>query len=312
MQPTEQPKQSKWSVHLTGPALIIIAAALWAFDGIIRRSLYVLLPLHIVFFEHLVGSLILLPIGVVYLDQTKLTKKEWLMVVIVSLLSGLLGTLFFTVALLKTQYISFSVVFLLQKLQPLFAITTAVIFLKEKINKKYVAWALLALLAAYFVTFPNGIVNFATGSATVVAALFALGAAAAWGSATTFSKMALQNQNSTLITALRFWITTVLAFIAIVVFGTFPQLHTPTISQLLRFILIGLSTGMVALLIYYRGLKTTPVRISAILELTFPFLAVFIDVVLYHTVLAWTQYLAAIVLLFAMYQITKLQYTHEI
>jgi len=86
----------------------------------------------------------------------------------------------------------------------------------------------------------------------------------------------------------------------------------PTISQSARFIIIALSTGMVALLIYYRGLKTTPVRVSTILELTFPFLAVFIDVVFYNSVLSVSQYVAAAVLLFAMYKITVLQNKHEI
>lgn len=302
----------KEKLVITGPLLIIVAAALWAVDGVIRRSLYSMLPIHIIFWEHLVGALILLPLGAVFLDQTRLTKKEWAAVIFVSFLSGLLGTLFFTTALLKTQYISFSVVFLLQKLQPIFAITTAVIFLKEKINKKYILWALLAVVAAYFVTFPNGVVNLGTGAGTIVAALFALGAAAAWGSSTTFSKIALTEQNSTLITALRFWITTVMAFIAILILGKFPTLAFPTISQGLRFVVIALSTGMVALLIYYRGLKKTPVRVSTILELTFPFLAVFIDVVFYHSVLSVSQYVAAVVLLFAMYKITVLQNKHEI
>lgn len=299
-------------IKITGPILIIIAASLWAVDGVIRRSLYELLPLHIIFWEHLVGALILLPIGFAFWDQAKLSKKEWAMIVFVSLLSGLIGTLFFTTALLKTQYISFSVVFLLQKLQPLFAITTAVIFLKEKVSKKYLAWAALALVAAFFVTFPNGMINFSTGSATAIAALFALGAAAAWGSSTTFSKIALSQQNSTLITALRFGITTVLAFIAIIIFGKFGTLAFPTIPQSIKFIIIALSTGMVALLIYYRGLKFTPVRVVTILELIFPVLAVFIDVVYYDSILTVTQYLAAAVLLFAMYNITVLQNKHEI
>ncbi len=297
---------------LSGPVLIIIAALLWALDGVIRRSLYSMAPLHIIFWEHLVGALILLPIGFAFWDQTRLSKKEWGMIIFVSFLSGLVGTLLFTTALLKTQYISFSVVFLLQKLQPLFAISTAVIFLKEKINKRYLGWAVLAVGAAFFVTFPNGMINFSTGAGTLLAALLALGAAAAWGSSTTFSKIALSGQNSTLVTALRFWITTVMAFIAIMIFGPVSTFDLPTTSQAARFILIALSTGMVALLIYYRGLKTTPVRVSTLLELTFPFIAILIDVVMYHTVLLPTQYLAAAVLLFAMYKITVLQNKHEI
>lgn len=305
-------QQAMRAVSVRGPVLIIIAASLWALDGVIRRSLYDLLPLHIIFWEHLVGMLILLPIGLTLWKQTTLTRKEWLAIIFVSLLSGLLGTLFFTTALLKVNFISFSVVFLIQKLQPLFAITFAVLFLKEKISKDYLIWALLALVSAYFVTFPNGVVNLKTGDGTVIAALYALGAAFAWGSSTAFSKMALQNQNATFITSLRFCITALFAFIAIVLFGKFSTLVVPTFSQSLRFIVIALSTGMVALLIYYKGLKTTPVRVSAILELTFPFLAVLIDVLLYHNILALSQYGAAVILLFAMYRITMLQNKNEI
>jgi hypothetical protein len=82
---------------------------------------------------------------------------------IIALLSGLLGTLWFTTALVKVNFISFSVVFLLQKLQPLFATSAGVLLLKEKINKQYLLWAALAIVAAYFVTFKNGYVSFATG-----------------------------------------------------------------------------------------------------------------------------------------------------
>lgn len=297
---------------LSGPTYIIIASLLWALDGVIRRTLGDVPPLHIIFFEHLVGALILLPIGFVFWDQTKITKREWGFIGLVSLFSGLLGTLFFTAALLKTMFISFSVVFLIQKLQPLFAISSAAIFLKEPIGKNYIKWALLALVAAYFVTFPNGAINFGTGGGTITAAALALGAAVFWGTSTTFSKIALTDQNSTLITALRFGLTTILAFVAISMTGSLGDITIPTGGQALRYIIIALSTGMVALLLYYRGLKTTPVRVVTILELTFPFVAVLIDVFLYHSVLAVSQYLAGFVLLFAMYNIARLQNEHKI
>ncbi len=308
MENTQETKQQETIRPLfSGPTYIVIAALLWGLDGILRRSLQGVPPLHIIFFEHLVGSLILLPAGFAFWGQTKITKKEWGVIALVSLLSGLLGTLFFTAALLKTMFISFSVVFLLQKLQPIFAIGTAHLFLREPISKKYIGWALLALIAAYFVTFPNGIINFATGTGTIVAALLAFGAAVAWGSSTTFSKMALKDHNSTLITALRFWLTTLMAFAVIVISGAFHTVAWPTGSETIRYVIIALSTGMVALLLYYRGLKVTPVRISTILELTFPFVAVLIDVFLYHTVLAPLQYVAGVVLLYAMYRIAGLR-----
>lgn len=291
----------------TGPILIIVAALLWAIDGVIRRNLYTLPPITIIFFEHFIGLIILSPFVFKYVLETKLTKREWWLIVLIAILSGLLGTLWFTTALLKVHFISFSVVFLLQKLQPIFAITSASIFLKEKFEKKYIVWAVLALVSAYFVTFPNGLVNLSTGEGTIIAALYALGAAFAWGTSTTFSKMLLGNVRAEVSTFYRFLFTILVALPVILIFGYSSSLAVVTIPQLGLFTLIALSTGMVALLIYYKGLARTPVHISTILELTFPFIAILIDMKLYHTVLVPMQWIAALMLVFSIYKIAKLR-----
>lgn len=289
-----------------GPLLIVIAAVLWGLDGVLRRSLYALPPVIIVFYEHLIGLLLLLPALVSSVKKESLSHREWLAVLWVSLLSGLLGTLWFTTALLKVQFIPFSVVFLLQKLQPLFATLAGVILLKEKITKDHALWAGFALVSAYFVTFPGGQVNFATGSGTVVAALFAVGAAFAWGSSTAVSRLALKNHSDTLITGLRFFLTTLMALVGVYLLGQSDALLLPTLPQLSRLVVIALSTGMLALWIYYKGLKKTEVKVATILELVFPLTAVIIDLVFYQTTLATSQYLAAGALLFSIWQMSKL------
>jgi len=286
-----------------GPMLIAAAAALWAFDGIIRRSLYTLEPIVIVFYEHLVGTVILLPtlFKTVWTD----VRKIWRSLAFVSVFSGLLGTLWFTAALLAVQFIPFSVVFLLQKLQPIFAIGSARVILKEQFSKDYLKWAALALIAAYFVTFPTGRILLAQQGNNVIAALYALGAAFGWGVSTTFSKKMLKVLPSQQSTAVRFVATTGVTLLVLLATLGLGGLAVPTISQWGRFIFIALSTGMVALMIYYRGLKTTPVRVSTIMELVFPLLAVFIDAVVYRTILAPTQYAAAAVLLLAAARVAK-------
>ncbi len=290
-----------------GPALIIIAALLWAFDGVIRRFLYALPPITIISFEHLIGLVILAPFAWKAAIKTRLGKKEWFLVALIAVLSGLLGTLWFTTALLKTNYISFSVVFLLQKLQPLFAIGSAAIFLHEKMHKRYITWAALALVSAYFVTFPNGLVNFATGEGTVIAALYALGAAFAWGTSTTFSKMLLNKISSQASTFFRFLITVIVAFPFIFISGNSSSIGIITPSQIGLFALIAVSTGMVAILIYYKGLSKVSVHVSTILELTFPFVAILIDMVMYHNFLTWPQWIASILLVGSIYEIARLR-----
>lgn len=292
---------------ISGPLLIMGAALLWAVDGLIRRHLYSLPPITIIFFEHIVGLIILFPFVYKYVFKARLTKKEWGLVFLVSILSGLLGTLWFTTALLKVHFISFSVVFLLQKLQPIFAITTAAIFLKEKFNKKYIIWALLAVVAAYFVTFENGYVNLATGAGTIIAALYALGAAFAWGTSTTFSKMLLGKVRAEVSAFYRFLFTVAIALPVLWMFGHGASLGAVTFTQFQLFVLIAVSTGMVALVIYYKGLAKTPVHISTILELLFPFAAILIDMVVYKNALSLSQWVATAVLLYSIYQIVKLR-----
>src|SRR3989344_2210017 len=115
-----------------GPLLIFIAAVLWDLDGILRRSLYGLPPITIVFFEHLIGLIIIAPFLWKAWTRETLTRKEWGVLGVVALLSGVLGTLFFTTALLKVNFIPFSVVFLIQKLQPIFAVGMAWVVLGER------------------------------------------------------------------------------------------------------------------------------------------------------------------------------------
>jgi drug/metabolite transporter (DMT)-like permease len=79
----------------------------------------------------------------------------------------------------------------------------------------------------------------------------------------------------------------------------------PTGNEFLSLFAIAFSTGLVAMYIYYRGLKTVPVHVSAILELTWPIIAVIVDYFIFDTVLHWTQYVAVLFLIGSMYMVTR-------
>src|SRR3989338_4190039 len=144
-----------------GSLAVVLAAFLWSLDGLLRRSLYSLPPGVIVFWEHLLGLVVLLPLILPRMRALRsFTKKQWVAIVGVAFLSGLLGTLFYTAAL---GYIQFSVVVLLQQLQPLFAIAFAGLLLKEPLTKRFGALTVIALVAAYFVSFPDLRVHLAQG-----------------------------------------------------------------------------------------------------------------------------------------------------
>ena len=289
-----------------GPLFVFAAAILWGLDGILRRSLYSLPPISIVLLEHVIGLIIIAPFFLRAWRKETLQRSEWYALGIVAALSGVVGTLFFTTALLKINFIPFSVVFLIQKLQPIFAVAMAAIVLKERISPTYAMWAALALLAGYFVTFPMGVVNFGEGGAYVTAALFALGAAIAWGSSTALSRYTLLNHSNTFIIGMRFLLTIPIAFVVMIALGAVGSLADVTLPQYGILAVIAVSTGMFALWLYYRGLTTTPVRTATILELAYPTTAVLVDYFLYGTVLHLSQYIAAAVLLFVMYRISML------
>ncbi|OGE32723.1 hypothetical protein A3D83_04120, partial [Candidatus Daviesbacteria bacterium RIFCSPHIGHO2_02_FULL_41_10] len=219
--------------------------------------------------------------------------------------SGALGTIFYTAALGKVNYIQFSVVVLLQQLQPIWAILAAAILLKEKITRNFLIWAVIALISAYFITFKDLRINLETGSGTLIAGLLAISAGFLWGSSTAISKFVLNKVSFLTATALRFLLAPIFAFLFIASFNQVPSMFTLTNDQWISLILITISTGMVALLIYYYGLKRTPARITTICELVWPASAIFIDYFYFQRGLSATQILGVVVLLFAIYKITK-------
>lgn len=290
-----------------GPLFVIIAALLWSVDGLLRISLYSLPPAVIVFYEHLLGAFFLLLISFKWLkDLKKMTKKEWIAIGVVSLFSGALGTIFYTAALQQIHYTQYSVVVLLQQqLQPIWAIGTAAILLKEKITKRFLGWAALALIAAYFISFKDLQVNLATGAGTAMAALLALGAGLMWGSSTAISKYVLNKVSFITGTALRFFLAPIFALMLVFGNNQTSALFSLNAGQWQTLLLITFSTGMVALGFYYYGLKKTPARITTLCELVWPASAILIDYSYFHKSLSITQMLGIGVLLFAIYQVTK-------
>jgi DME family drug/metabolite transporter len=292
-----------------GPLFVIIAALLWSFDGVLRIGLYSLPPAVVVFYEHLLGAAILLFFSFRWFgDLKKMTRREWIAILIVSLFSGALGTILYTAALGKINYSQYSVVVLLQQqLQPIWAIAAASVLLRERISKRFILWAVLALCGAYMISFKDLQVNLATGSGTAIAALLALSAGFMWGTSTAISKFVLNKVSFLTGTALRFFLAPVFAFMFVAGSNQTQALFTLTQPQWASLIIITLSTGLVALGFYYYGLKKTPARVTTLCELVWPASAIMIDYFYFHKSLSMTQFAGVALLLICIYQVTKKQ-----
>src|SRR3989344_2473221 len=250
----------------SGPLLIMLAAALWAVDALIRTPLTQQIPASgIVFLEHLIGFLVLSPVFVLLLKNipAKLAKNDWLNLAAVTLVSSIGGTLFFTEAL-KQSFSSgdFVTPLLLQKTQPLIVIALSVIFLKERLTPRYLLFTPLALLGSYLMSFgltPPAL----TLQGKELVFVLALGAALGWGSGTIFSKNLLKKLNFAESTTIRFLAAIPLSLVVMLLLQQSVPPTALNSEALLRFVLIALSTGAVGLLIYYKGLAIRTKRSKA-------------------------------------------------
>ena len=283
----------KYAPHLA----VIFAALLWSIDALLRQSLYALPALLIITIEHAVGTLIFIPFLKKYWNDIKgLLQSGWISILWISLLGGMGGTYFYTKALSYVGYIDLSIVVLLQKLQPVFAMSLAAIILKEKLSKKYILLAFLAIIGGYLVTFgKNSVPNWDDN--TLIAALLALLAAFCWGSSTAIAKKALVSLHYSAVTGLRLAVTTLISLIIIIIFN-FEILNVDiSLNQWSMIIIIVLSSGTFALFIYYYGLNKLPASHTTLFELFWPLSAVIIDWIRNGEPLAFMQLLGAALLL---------------
>jgi len=280
------------------PALAVISAAiLWSFDGILRQNLYTLPSFLIVALEHLIGAIIFLPLLLKgWKEVSDLHQRGWISVLWISVCGGILGTFFYTKALSYVNFIDLSVVVLLQKFQPIFAIALAAIILKEKITKRFLVLAVTAIVGGYFVTFGDQPLN-EWSDKTIIAALLSLLAAFSWGSSTVLGKHALKRLSFKTVTSLRLTVTAAIMFFILISTGEVEAMSQVSIENWKYIFIIVLTTGSIALFIYYYGLNHLPASHVTLYELFWPLSAVAMDWYIYGRVMSVVQLLGAIMLL---------------
>ncbi|MDH5404459.1 MAG: DMT family transporter [Candidatus Heimdallarchaeota archaeon] len=274
-----------------GPIFISLAAILWTTDIWVRGNLQgYLTASQIVLLDHAFIIIIISPLIIKNFRVLRNFKlKEWFALLFI----GIGGSALATVALTQGfftgnypfQYVA--VVVLLQQTQPIIAIGLAHVLLKEKLPRYYYIFSLFALIGVYLIIFPppvegRGIfsgssiwLNNFSSDQGIKASIYGLIAACLWGGSTVFGRYLLKHSSSNLdylqMTAFRFFI----AFIFLIGFVGFtdkyPTLTTLSEPRVIPSILyMALIVGLLSLVLYYKGLKTTHASISAISELAYP------------------------------------------
>ncbi len=290
------------------PLFIIIAASLWGVDGIVfRPALYNLPVALVVFVESFVVSVILFPVLFRFRHELRnLTREEILSFLGVAFFGGAVGTMAITKALFYVSYVNLSIVILIQKFQPLFAISLASLLLKEKLSKVFFLWAGLAIIGSYFLTFGFNTPVFSLENKTLIAVLYSLLAAFSFGFSTVLSKKGIKNLSHTTATVVRFYFTLLIMLFVLLGTGSYSAFGLITQKQIMIFIAIAFSTGGLAIYLYYIGLKYVSASESTILELAFPVTAIFLEYLIHGKLLNAPQWLGAIILVYSIYKITRL------
>ncbi|MCM8746432.1 DMT family transporter [Thermomicrobium sp. CFH 73360] len=284
---------TRWGVFV-----VALGASLWAIDAPIRKPLTETLPAtSIVLAEHLFLALYALP---VLLWQRRafaaLSLRSWLALVAIAWGASGLATVLFTTAF---RIGNPTTVILLQKVQPLVAVLLAAFLLRERLPRLYWPCFVVALAGAYLVSFGRAAFEpiWLLPQERILTALLALAAAALWGSATVLGRYMLGALPFPTLAAARFLLA--LPFLAVLALleGTFARTWAVGLAQEApRLFLLALVPGLLAMLVYYAGLRQTRASYATLAELAFPALAIVVNwLTLGTTIDAWQ--LAGFVLL---------------
>lgn len=261
-------------VKKRSPLLVFLASLMWAVDGPFRKPLLVggLAPAFVGLLEHFFSSIASLPgLWQSRAQFRSLTSRQIAGLLYIGAGASALGALLFVKGAVAMNY-NFTVAALLQKIQPLFAILLAAVFLKERISAKFWFLAVPAFFGAYLVSFgavsPLALWS-STGSVSLLGPFLAILAALLWAGGTVVGRSLLFGLDFKFVTGMRF-VVGFLFLIGYVFFTGHAQFALMSTLMWRNVVIISLLTGFFALLLYYYGLKNTKASVATLMELGYP------------------------------------------
>ena len=250
-------------VAAPGALLIALAAALWGTDALLRKPLAESTQAAtIVFGEHLVLVLLTLPLIPPALAAVRRAGARYLAAAVaIGVGASAIATILFTQAFVEGDPVTPVV---LQKIQPLVAVVGAWFILRERPRRNF-GWFLAGgLIGTWLIAFPS---PFDIHVDAALPALMAIGAAVLWATGTVLGRLLATRLEFQHVTALRFAFGLPASAIAVLLVGA-P--FTTSGTDFAWIAALAIVTGLVALSLYYIGLRRTPAVIAALAELTFP------------------------------------------
>jgi len=266
-----------------GTAIVAVAASLWATDVVFRRGLTeTISATEIVFWEHVVLAVARL---------RGLRPLDWLAVIVLGGGSSVAATILFTKAL--TVGGDPTTPLLLQKLQPVFAVSFAWVLLGERVRPRYF-WFLAAALVGSYLLVLDDAGRLAPSHAS--APLLAVGAAVLWALGTVLGKHLGARLRPSELTGMRFACGLPIAALLLLTRGGGGPVLSAQWSDAPSLVALALVPGLIALLLYYRGLERTTASAATLAELAFPATALIVNAIAFGVTLGAVQVVGLLVL----------------
>ncbi len=269
---------------MAGFLLIILACSFWALDTLIRYPLIKsgLNATTLVFYEHLLLTIIF---SIVFFKSLKKVWQAKTSHYFYFFMVGGVGSAFATIAFSRAFiFLNPSLVILLQKFQPLVVILLARVVLKEQIKKAFIFWAGICLVGALLISYED-ILSLNIRGKDLTDTLFGPGALQGyilvmfsifgWGAATVFGKkLGTEGYSDEQIMSGRF----IVGFLCLLPFGiSQTDLFTHSIETYGKISLMVLVSGLLAMYVFYQGLRKISARACSLAEMFFPFMAVIVN-----------------------------------
>ncbi len=285
---------------------IIWAGILWWIEAIlILPNLYSLPVPLVVWIQTTLLTLMLTPFFYKHFAAYKnMSSQQWLIILCIALLWWVIGIIAITKALFYVNYVNLSIVVLIQKLQPLFAIWLASIFLKEKLHSHFLLWSWLALIWTYIMTFWLSLPNMNTGWHLIIASGLALLAAISFGSTTVLTRKFLHSVSPLDWSYLRIVLSTLILSIIILNNWEYQAIWSITPQQLWYFWAIAI-TWWVWIYFYNLWLRSTKASIGTLCELSFPLTAILLEFFIRGNILTLTQFSWVMLLMISVMMIVR-------
>ena len=290
-----------------GWILIIIASTMWGIDGILLTPRYFSYGFFdvkfIVFVSHLVPTIILSALfwreykKIKYFD-----KNDFIYYILIALFGGTIGTLSIVKALQLSNF-SLSLVTVIQKMQPIFAVILAYFVLNEKPQKKFYIILVITLISLYFLIFGLSNPKFLPKN-NLSSAFYSLIAAISFGSSTVFGKKVVSKFSFVTTTFYRFLFTTIISGILLIIFSKSSIASSKIYfynSNIYTLTLIIALYSLSAILIYYKGMITTKATYATICELSYPMSSVIVEAIVFKRILSSVQLLFATILVISIF-----------